>query len=98
MYLIRNVFRTKPGNAKALVEKFKAAGPLIVESGVAKATRVTTDTVSTFWTVVFESEVESLESYFEMSSSVSNAPKIGEAMKGYMDLVDGGHREVFKIE
>ena len=97
MYIIRNVFRAKPGEAKDLVKKFKAVGPLIVEAGIAKSVRVMTDIVSTFWTVVIESEVESLDAYFEMAASVSNAPKIGEAMQGYMDLVDGGHREIWKV-
>ena len=63
MFLVRNIFHAKPGKAKALVETFKKAAPHIESSGVAKNTRILTDSASTFWTVVVEAEVEDLNSY-----------------------------------
>ena len=98
MFLVRNVFRAKPAQAKALAAVFKKAGPHIEATGVVKNLRVMTDAVATFWTVVIESEVEDLNAYLDMARLFRDNKAIGEAMKGYVDLVDGGHREVFKIE
>jgi hypothetical protein len=56
-----------------------------------------TDTVAGYWTVVCETEVEDLKTYFDMGAS-RPSPEAEEAMKGYMDLVNGGRREIFRIE
>jgi pyocin large subunit-like protein len=55
------VFQAKPGQAKALAEIFKKAGPAIQASGVAQSVRVLTDASADFWTVVTESEVPDLD-------------------------------------
>ena len=96
MFLVRNVFTAKPGQAKALVEKFKAASPLLAERGVAN--RIMTDVAAGFWNVVVESEVDDLGEYFDMARRVSQVPEVKEAMAGYMDHVVGGHREIWNIE
>lgn len=57
-----------------------------------------TDAVAGFWTVVVEAEVENLDAYLDIAKVVSQYPELGEAMKGYMDLVDSGYREVFTVE
>ncbi len=96
MLLIRDVFRTKPGKAKELVKKFKQVMPLMETK--LKNTRIMTDIVSTYWTVVVESEVESLAD-FEKEARTTTAPdEVKEIMKDYMTLVDGGHREIYMIE
>ena len=97
MYIVHNVFRTKPGKAKELVAKFKAASPHFHELGV-KNTRILTDTVSTYWTVVVESEVDDLASYIHNIESMGGNSELRAAMAGYMDLVDSGHRAIYKIE
>lgn len=97
MYLIRDIFNTKPGKAKDLVAKFKQAMPHMGAPGV-HGMRVMTDTVAGYWTVVCETEVEQLQAYFDMARASSPSPEAEEAMKGYMELVNGGHREIFRIE
>ena len=97
MYLIRDVFNAKPGRAKDLVAKFKKAMPLMPAPGM-KSWRVMTDTVAGYWTVVAETEVENLESYFAMLSQPPASPEAMKAMEGYHDLIDGGHREIYRIE
>jgi hypothetical protein len=96
MYLIRDVFNTKPGHAKDLVAKFKQAIPHMRSPGM-RGMRVMTDTVAGYWTVVCETEVEELQTYFDLGRAEAS-PELTEAMKGYMDLVNGGHREIFRIE
>src|SRR6266849_6512045 len=95
MFLIRDIFNTKPGRAKDLVAKVKQAMPHMRAPGV-HGTRVMTDTVAGYWTVVCETEVEDLKTYFDMGSRPPS-PEAEEAMKGYMDLV-GGRREIFRVE
>ena len=60
-------------------------------------TRFMTDVVSNYWTVVLEIEIESL-SFWENMSGFTSKPEVKEIMKDYMTLVEGGHREIFKIE
>jgi hypothetical protein len=94
MYIIRDIFQTKPGKAKNLVAMFKKSMALMEKEGV--KTRVMTDTVAGYWTVVCESEVSELEKYFRMGQQRN--PEMEKAMEGYMDLLIGGRREIFRIE
>jgi ABC-type nitrate/sulfonate/bicarbonate transport system substrate-binding protein len=96
MYVVRDVFKARPGKAKELVAKFRKALPEMHSPG-AKNVRLMTDTVAGYWTVVIETEVEEVQHYFDsMRTQPSAAAQ--EAMAGYMDLVYGGHREIFKVE
>lgn len=97
MYIVRNVFSCKAGKARELVAKLKAAAPHLQALGI-RNVRVLTDAAAGFWTVVAESEVESLDAYFQALAERPASGELQEAMAGYMDLVAGGHREIFRIE
>jgi hypothetical protein len=94
MIVIRNVFQCKPGQAKNLVKMMKetaASNPQM------KNARILTDACAGFWTVVLETEAESLTA-FEKQFAESSTPEARKAMDGYMELVTGGYREIFKVE
>lgn len=97
MYLIRDVFRARPGKAKNLVNAFKQAAPFMEAEGFSNI-KIMTDTVANYWTVVLQTECESLDVYEKNARGFSSKPQVSEIMKGYMDFVEGGHREIFKIE
>jgi len=97
MFLVRNVFHAKPGKAKELVAIFTKAAQLLPEIGITN-TQVMTDVSTTFWTVVIQSETEDLNAYVDMAKAVSQKPELSEAMKGYINLVDDGFREIYRIE
>src|SRR5262245_22002420 len=97
MYLVRDIFNAKPGKAKDLVAKFKQLEPYMKEMGM-KGMRVMTDAVAEYWTVVAESEVESLDEDFDVGKGKRNDPGSGEIMQCYMDRGEGGGGEVFRIE
>jgi hypothetical protein len=97
MYLVRNIFHAKPGKAKELVSRFKEASRFMQSEGVVR-TRIMTDAVAGFWTVVSEMEIPNLATLDRFSSGTNSNPEIRDAMKDYMTLVEGGHREIFKIE
>ena len=98
MYLVREVFHTKPGKAKELVKKLKLAEPYFKESGMGNY-KVMTDIATTYWTVVIETEVEDLGQFAkEVRGGGKPQPELEKIMEGYIDLVDGGFREIFLIE
>ena len=98
MYLIREVFQTKPGRAKDLVKMFKQAAPHFAKMGEMRNMKVLTDVVSNYWTVVVESETENIGGFFSNMRSATMSDELKEIMKGYMDCVAGGHREIFLVE
>jgi hypothetical protein len=97
MIIVRDVFRTKPGKAKDLVQRFKKALPMMKSEGIHNS-RVMTDIVANYWTVVIETEADDLAVFEKHMRSSSPNPEVGEIMKGYMDSVESGYREIFKIE
>jgi heme-degrading monooxygenase HmoA len=97
MYVIRDVFRCKPGKAKVLVEKIRATLASTEAQDGFKNSRILVDVVANYWTVVWEAEVETLERFEHHMAHYSSRPEVQEAMAGYLDLVEGGHREIFRL-
>ena len=95
MLVIRNVFRCKPGQAKALVAKLKAA---FAAYRAEASYRILVDVSAGFWTVVLENNVESFAEWEQEMKRHGDSPEAQKAMAGYMDLVEGGHREIFRVE
>jgi len=96
MIVIREVFRCKPGKANPLIERFKAMNAVSERRGL-KTGRILVDAVSTYWTVVTEFESESLTAFEAEMAAYGDDEEMGDAMAGYHDLVDGGHREVWRV-
>ena len=97
MYVVRDVFRCKPGHSKSIAERFKKSFSLMQKMKGFVSARVLVDYVTSYWTVVLEAEVESLAEFERQMTEYSNSKEFRKIMKGYMDEVDGGHREIFKI-
>ena len=96
MYVIRNVFRCKPGKSKALIEKFKTAHDLM-KKDIELDDRILVDEVAGFWTVVVEVNVQNITEFEERMKERGSREDVQRSMEGYMDLVDGGYREVFRV-
>jgi hypothetical protein len=97
MFLIRDVFRCKPGKARALAERFKETIPSMERADGFTNCRVMTDFVGTYWTVVLQAEVDSLEKFEGHMQTFSGRPEVRNALEGYLELVEGGHREIYRI-
>ena len=93
MFVIRNVFKCKPGQAKNLIERFQKSMALM--EGVKY--RVLVDYVADFWTVVMETETDDIAGFDKQFSEYSARADVQEAMSGYMDSVESGYREIFRI-
>lgn len=98
MYIIREVFRAKPGQASKLAKLFKKSFSSM-PSG-----RVMTDMVGDFNTVVMEMEVASLAEW-EKEMADYKAGKVDPnmdketlaEMAAYTDMFFEGRREIFQI-
>lgn len=98
MYLIRDIMYCKPGQARPMVEKFKALEKTMKKMGFGKLRVMTDVCAERYWTVVSEMEVESLEEYTGMSRKTMSDKKLQKAMKGYHDLIQSGRREIYLVE
>lgn len=97
MYVIRDVFRCKPGQAKEIARRFRAAFAALDAAGEPGSGRILVDAVADYWTVVLESEVADLGEFERHMAAWGKLPAIGENMQGYMELVEGGRREIFRV-
>ena len=97
MYLVRDIFRCRPGQAKEIAERFRRVFAVLRERGEPGAGRVLVDFVASYWTIVIESEVADLGEFERHMKVWGEIPEIAAIMKGYLDLVEGGHREIFRI-
>ena len=93
MFLIRNVFKCKPGQAKNVIERFQKSMSLMEDT----KQRILVDHVADFWTVVIEIEVESLAGFEQQFREYGSRADVQEAMSGYMDSVESGYREIFRV-
>ncbi|MDX1646601.1 MAG: hypothetical protein R3304_05620 [Longimicrobiales bacterium] len=98
MYLIREVMHCRPGQVRTLVDKFKALASVIEDMGYGSPRVYTDVSGERFWTLIFESEAESLDGFRQMEASVMESEDAREAMQGYHDLVVEGRREIYTIE
>jgi len=97
MLVIQERFRCKPGKAKELAEKFKKSNELMEKATGRTMGRVLVDVVSDYWTVVLEHEAEDLAALEAEMNERVEIEGMEEVMAGYMDLVEGGGREIFRI-
>ncbi|MGI9181039.1 MAG: antibiotic biosynthesis monooxygenase family protein [Longimicrobiaceae bacterium] len=97
MYLIRDVFRCKPGRAGELARRFKQTVPSMEQEDGFRNCRVLVDYVASYWTVVLQAEVEDLAAFEQHMRSYGSRPEVREALEGYMELVQEGYREIYRI-
>ncbi|HEY8165221.1 MAG TPA: hypothetical protein VIF83_06660 [Gemmatimonadaceae bacterium] len=102
MLLIREVFNCKPGKVRPMVEKFLTMSKLNEKYGLGKMRVMTDLSGAPYWTIVSEWEVSSLKAFEEMMAGAgqneASMKEFESVMKDYHDLVDHGHREIYKIE
>ncbi len=95
MVLIRDVFQAKYGKGGDLVALFKE---FRAEWAQEYAGRVLTDVSGPFFTVVVETEIESLADWEQRTAEIFGAPEFGDWFARMMPLVESGRREFYNIE
>jgi len=93
--LIRDVFQAKYGKGGDLVALFKEAQ----EKWPAQyADRILTDASGRFFTVVAETQVDSLAGWEQRFAEVFSLPEFGAWFARMEPLVENGQREFYNIE
>jgi hypothetical protein len=69
-----------------------------VKKGQPKMRILTDLSAERFWTIVMETETESVEAFMNMMSDTEDMKEMEEILKGYHDLVESGRREIYTIE
>lgn len=98
MYLIREVFTAKPGQASKLAKLFKA---------MSMPGKIMTDMVGPYNTVVVEMEIGSLTEWEKMMNDMKSgkpdpnmeklSAEMKEQMKHYTEMYTKGRREIYQI-
>jgi hypothetical protein len=95
MILVRSVFQAKYGKGGDLVAFFKEVHQKWPES---TAERILTDASGQFFTVVTETEVESLAEWERRAAEILALPEFSEWFARMTPLVESGRREFYNIE
>ena len=95
MILVRDVFQAKYGKSDELAALFKEAQKEWARIGYGH--RVLTDASGPFFTVVTETEVESLADWERRAADIYSLPEFGDWFRRMEPLVESGQREFFNI-
>lgn len=102
MLLVREVFHCKPGKVRPMVDKFLAMAKVPGSEAMGKMRVMTDFSGERYWTIVSEFEVPSMQAFEEMMKGTGMTEEATKEMEkimvGYHDLIDSGHREIYKIE
>jgi len=85
-----------------MVEKFLKMSELNEKAGMGKFRVMTDFAGERYWTIVSEIEVPNMQEFEEMMAGKGMTEELMKQfealMKDYHDLIDHGHREIYKIE
>jgi hypothetical protein len=98
MIVVRNVFQLKFGKSKEAVELWKEGLALAKRLGFrAKASRVLTDAVGQFYTVVFETTFESLADFESSVKPIMSNPEWQSWYQKISAITESGYREIMNV-
>ena len=93
MFVVRETFTARPGQASKLAAMLKDA----VATRPSLKTRVLTDFIAGFNTVVLETETEDLSTFEAEMKEYATSSAMREKMRGYTELWNTGRREVYRV-
>jgi len=94
MYVVRETLTAKPGMASKMAKAFKTMADMVKGR---YTMRIMTDVIGPFNTVVFDTEVESIDEFKKLEEELMGREDVREVMKGYADMYFTGKREVFRL-
>lgn len=93
MLIVRETFTAKPGMASKLAKMFRAMS----KEMPGLKSRVLTDFVGPYNTVVWESEINELGDFEKMMKEYSSKPDLEKTMAGYTEMYSSGKREIYRV-
>jgi hypothetical protein len=98
MIVVRNVFRLKFGKAREAQQLMKENLDVMGRFGFRRdRSRVLTDVVGNFYTLVLENTFESLREWEDTAPRLMNEPAWREGYQKMLPLVESGYREVLQV-
>ncbi len=97
MIVVRNIFQLKFGEAKKAVELWKEGLALGKRIGFPGKSRVLTDVVGQFYTLVFENTFESLAEFENGAKQVMANPEWHAWYAKVAAITESGRREILNI-
>ena len=97
MIVVRNVFRLKFGKAKEGVELWKEGMALAKRLGFKGSSRILTDLIGPFYTVVFEITFSSLADFEGSAKQLMSSPEWQALYQKVSAITESGYREVFNV-
>lgn len=97
MIVVRSETKCQPGRVNELVERFRSIADQLNSQDVIKRARVMTDLTGPFDTVVVESEVESIDAYYELMRAMFADQDAADA-QSIADLMQSGFRTLYTLE
>ena|SRR5712671_1342075 len=85
MFVVRDIMYCKPGNVRAVADKFLTMAKAGRGIGLGNMRVMTDVSAERYWTVVAEVEVESLDVYEALSRQTMESQQLQDIMKGYDD-------------
>jgi hypothetical protein len=96
MLLIREVFHCRPGKVRPLLEKFQAMNRIMANAGQSNMRLMTDFSGERYWTLVAEFETPGMAEFEKMMQGEGMSE--ADTKEGYHDLIDTGHREIYRLE
>jgi hypothetical protein len=98
MIVIRDVFRLKFGKTREALAAFKMVGDHLTAQGrMPSSSRVLTDLVGPYYTLVLEMTAAGLGEYEQESQRVMQDPEWRTLYQKFTPFVESGYREIFSI-
>ena len=94
MIVVRDIFQAKYGKGSDLATHFKETK----EWPIRYAPRILTDASGPFFTVITESEFESMAVFEQEAGEIFSTPEFGEWFQRMAPLVESGRREFYNVE
>jgi hypothetical protein len=91
MFIVRNSFVAKPGQAGKLAAQLKTVAVMLPNA------RVLTDMTGDFNRVIMEYEVEKVADFEARLQQYMTDPEVRSRMQGYTDLWLTGSREILRV-
>jgi len=98
MYIIREVLNCKPGKVRPLIDRFRVLSAALQETGRPPLRLLTDVSGESFWTLVAEVSVETVDEFFVVEEKLMGNESVRSAMAGYHELVERGSREIYRVE
>jgi hypothetical protein len=93
MLVVRETFTAKPGMASKLAKMFREMSKTMPTL----KSRVVTELIGPYNTVVWEVEANNLGEFEKMMSEYANKPDMSKMMAGYTEMYQSGKREVYRV-